>query len=237
MTQWEWYSQPNMLLLFVHCLLKANWDDKRWQGVVIKAGSFVTSYRTLAKETNLTVKQVRVAIKKLVETGELGTQSTNKYTVISIENYSTYQIRANKGQAKGQASGTVNTRGSKQVEGRQKGKQRATTNNIYISTDGIKKKALKEKQNIFTETEAIEKALKHGKDFISKNNLAFQGGKYSNYQQLFEDWVEYHVENKTKVKSYTRSLSTWIRNTKKYGDLVEIESKEQQAKKEGVTLL
>lgn len=33
---WEWYSDTNCRLLFIHCLLKANFEDTKWRGVDIK---------------------------------------------------------------------------------------------------------------------------------------------------------------------------------------------------------
>ena len=35
---WEWYTDINTKVVFLHCLIKANWEDKRWRGVVIKRG-------------------------------------------------------------------------------------------------------------------------------------------------------------------------------------------------------
>ena len=40
---WEWYLNINVKTLFIHCLLKANWKDGRFEGKELKRGSFVTS--------------------------------------------------------------------------------------------------------------------------------------------------------------------------------------------------
>ena len=69
----------------------ANWEDKNWEGQVIKRGSFVTSRSILAKETGLTVQQLRTALDKLISTNELTRSTTNKYTVITVTNYDKYQ--------------------------------------------------------------------------------------------------------------------------------------------------
>jgi hypothetical protein len=34
--QWEWYPDVNVRLVFIHCLLKANYEDKHWKGKLIK---------------------------------------------------------------------------------------------------------------------------------------------------------------------------------------------------------
>ena len=38
--EWPWYSDVNTKTLFIHCLLKANWQEKRWKGYVCKRELF-----------------------------------------------------------------------------------------------------------------------------------------------------------------------------------------------------
>ena len=89
--EWEWYNDPNTLRVFLHCLLRANHKDKKWQGITIPRGSFVTSYQSLALELGMTVQNVRTAINKLKSTGELTHKSHTKYGVITINNYTKFQ--------------------------------------------------------------------------------------------------------------------------------------------------
>ena len=89
--EWEWYRNEHTKNLFIHCLLKANWKESKFEGNVIQRGSFVSSIDILANETGLTSDEVRTAIKHLISTGELTKQSTNKYTVFSVVNYDLYQ--------------------------------------------------------------------------------------------------------------------------------------------------
>ena len=88
---WEWFSDPNTLVVFVHCLLRANWKDGKFQGREVKRGEFVTSLPKLAEETSLSVQNVRTALKHLESTGELTSKSHAKYRIISISNYDRYQ--------------------------------------------------------------------------------------------------------------------------------------------------
>lgn len=90
-TEWEWYKNLNTKVVFFHCLLKANWKDGKFEGKIIKRGSFVTSIKKLSLELFLTEDEVRTAIKHLISTGEITKQTTNKYSVITVSNYELYQ--------------------------------------------------------------------------------------------------------------------------------------------------
>lgn len=89
---WEWYTNANVMRLFIHCLLKANRQTKKWQGITIEAGSFVTSYENLAIELNLTVRQIRTALDKLKMTNELTHKGQAQYSIITVNNWGDYQI-------------------------------------------------------------------------------------------------------------------------------------------------
>ena len=109
MVEWEWYTDGPCFKLFIHCLLKANYEEKHWRGIVIPRGSFVTSYSKLSQECGLSIKQVRTALDKLISTHELAKQSASQYTVISVVNYGLYQEYDNsKGQSNRHAKGQTN---------------------------------------------------------------------------------------------------------------------------------
>lgn len=102
---WRWYKNNNITKVFVHCLLKANWQDKSWENMTIKRGQFVTSYSTLSEETGLSVKQIRNSLKKLAETQEILTNTTNRFTLVTIIKYNDYQNKCELGANKGQTEG------------------------------------------------------------------------------------------------------------------------------------
>lgn len=89
--EWEWYTDANTKVLFLHILLKANWKDGRFQGVEVPRGSFVTSLQNLAAETGLTVRNVRTALKHLENTGEVTSNRHVKFSVITVKNYDRYR--------------------------------------------------------------------------------------------------------------------------------------------------
>lgn len=88
---WEWYQNSNTCRVFLHLLLKANYADKRFEGIVVHRGELVTSYASLAEELELSVRNVRTAITHLKSTGEVTSRIYPKFSVISITNYAMYQ--------------------------------------------------------------------------------------------------------------------------------------------------
>ena len=88
---WEWIDIPNVFYLFFRMTLMANWEDKKWHGILIKRGSFITSVALLVQQTKLSTQQVRTALNKLKSTNEITIKTTNIYTHISINNYDKYQ--------------------------------------------------------------------------------------------------------------------------------------------------
>lgn len=89
--EWEWYGDTNMVRVFLHLLLKANFEDKRWCGMVIKRGQLVTSSLALAEETHLSRQRIRTCLSRLEHTGEISIKSTNKFSIITICKYGNYQ--------------------------------------------------------------------------------------------------------------------------------------------------
>ena len=88
---WEWYKDTNTKVVFIHCLLKANWKDGKFKGYDVPRGSFVTGRKELAKELNLTEQQIRTTLEHLKSTNELTIKTTKKFSIITINNYELYQ--------------------------------------------------------------------------------------------------------------------------------------------------
>jgi TusA-related sulfurtransferase len=88
---WEWYSDINAKVLFLHCLLMANREDRKYKGKIIKAGSFITGYVLLSEQTGLSVQQLRTALQKLKTSDVINITSNNLGTIINIVNYVKYQ--------------------------------------------------------------------------------------------------------------------------------------------------
>ena len=88
---WDWYSDINVRLVFLHLLASANYKTTNWQGVEILSGQYVTTVSNLALQNGLTNQQTKTVLNKLQITNEITIKTTNKYSVITIVNWAFYQ--------------------------------------------------------------------------------------------------------------------------------------------------
>ena len=95
LTKWEWYHNANTFRVFIHLLLTANYEPRRFEGRTIERGQRVTSISKLSKELKVSVQSIRTALNHLKSTGELTIETTPKYTIITINNYISYQQLTN----------------------------------------------------------------------------------------------------------------------------------------------
>ena len=84
LTDWRWYTSSNTLRLYIHCLMNAYYKKTERLDMEIHAGSFETSYRKLARELDLTEKQIRTALYNLKKTGEVTVRPTRKCSIITV---------------------------------------------------------------------------------------------------------------------------------------------------------
>jgi hypothetical protein len=130
--EWEWYDDANTMRLFIHCLLRANHEDKSWRGITIEKGSFITSRDVLSAELGLSVMQIRTALRKLKSTNEITIKTSPQHTVITVINYHKYQ--------------SGNQQDNQRVTNKQPtNNQQVTTNNNENNKTRKKKTSKKEK--------------------------------------------------------------------------------------------
>ena len=88
---WEWFDDAETLRLFIYLLLNANYEDKKWRGMVVERGQYVASFRTLAVALGISVKKVRLRLQRLSDSGAIAMERAHSFTTITISNYDTYQ--------------------------------------------------------------------------------------------------------------------------------------------------
>jgi hypothetical protein len=208
---WEWYDHIPTKVLFIHLLLKANHTTKLWRGNEIKRGQYLTSLNTLSQETGLSVKQIRASLNNLEKTGEVGKQTTNLNTLISITKYDDYQ---SKGTPKGKP---------KANEGQSEGKQRATTNNV--NNDNNEEEEESDEGKPSTSKTLTERQIDFGIE------LKTYVEKYGNTmcKDFFDYWTESNANGKKmrfemeKVFDVKRRLATWKSRQKTFNKDTEVD--------------
>lgn len=141
---WEWFTSPSTLQLFIYLLLRANKEDKKWRGILIKRGQLVTSVATISEETKLSTQQVRTSLNRLKSTNEITSKTTNRFTLVTVCKYESYQLYEEaEQQAKQQALQQTN---NKQITN----KQQQLKNNKNIRNN--------KKESILTNVRIDEKA-------------------------------------------------------------------------------
>lgn len=94
--EWEWYTDTKTTRVFLHLLLSANFEDKRFHGKEVKRGQVIIGRHSLADALGLSEQSVRTAIKHLISTNEITIETTNKFGIVTICNYESYQYVENK---------------------------------------------------------------------------------------------------------------------------------------------
>lgn len=132
--EWEWYTKPEMVHLYIHLLLSANHTTVKWQGSAIKRGQLVTSVAQLAKNTGLSVQSVRTCLNRLESTNEIAIETTKMYTLITICNYGRYiGNESNSNKASNKASNKQPTK-QKQSANKRLTTNKNDKNDIYTHT-------------------------------------------------------------------------------------------------------
>lgn len=91
MTEWRWYRDTYTKALFLHLLLSANFKDTPYMKTTIRRGQVLTSVSRLSKELDIPAITIRRKLENLKGSGEIVTETTNKWTIITICNYDSYQ--------------------------------------------------------------------------------------------------------------------------------------------------
>lgn len=91
MIDWRWYKNKNVKILFIHLILRANHEDGSFENIKLTKGQLITGRKQLSEETGLSEREVRTALKKLVDTQEIIKESTSRFSIITICKWDNYQ--------------------------------------------------------------------------------------------------------------------------------------------------
>lgn len=194
---WEWYTDINTCRLFIHMLLKANWNDGNFRGTTVPRGSFVSSIVKLADETALTVREIRTAISHLKSTGEVTCKTYSKYTVFTVKNYCLYQ--------------SSDTQNDRQVTGKRH------SNDILTTTIEEKKevKNIKKEEPKGSKKKFEPPSVEAVRDYCKERHNSIDANTFVDYYES-KDWMI----GKNRMKDWKAAVRTWERRNQTGGGKV-----------------
>jgi hypothetical protein len=187
--KWEWYSNVNDRLVFIHCLLSANWEDGWFEGKKIPRGSFATSYKNLAKEIGISVQSLRTSLEHLKSTNNITHETNRQFSIITINNYNKYQLD--------------NT----QVNKRLTNDQQTTNNNIINNNKLINKESISKDipKKVFSKP-----TLQEISDYCLERNNGINPNKFYDFYES-KNWMI----GKNKMKDWKACVRTWEQHESK----------------------
>lgn len=91
LTDWEWYTNSEMVHLFLHLILKAAPFEKMWRGIKIERGQVIIGRQKLSAETGISEMKIRTCLSRLQLSGEITIESSNRFSIVTICKYDDYQ--------------------------------------------------------------------------------------------------------------------------------------------------
>lgn len=196
--EWEWWDDHNATRLLVCLLLSVNYEDKRWKGVLIKAGSMVLSWDTLSSKSGLTVKQCRIAMKKLEGAGEVAREVTNRFQLVTLAKWEKLQaVDHEVGRPMGKQEGRQRA-GKGQAEGR----QRATTKESKEYKEGKEYKRGGTKK-------FVPPTLQEVDDYVHLKNFQIDPERFIAYYES-NGWMV----GRNKMKDWKAAVRSWASRSK-----------------------
>ena len=170
---WEWYDDINTKTVFLHLLLTVSIEESKWHGITVPRGARVSSYQTLAKETGLSVQQLRTSVKRLESTGTLTRYKYPKYTVFALKNFDKYQPSTSKETNCQQGANKVPTGSQQQYKKIEEDKE-----DNYLSI-------------LFAEQEKIRIDVQKFYDYYTERDWKTKNGNFiRNWKKTLQYWGE-----------------------------------------------
>jgi len=205
---WEWYDNSQMVHLFIHLLLEANHEPKKWQGIVIQRGQMIFGRKKIASELNISQQSLRTCIKRLKSTNEITTKSTNKFTLLTIENYHLYQDSEDESTSKSTSKltndqPTTNQQSTTPKEDK-KIRSKESNSNIVV-----------EKNKFFppTQNEVYNYLLTYKPDW-DLNLVKNESEKFHDHFTS-NGWL---ISGRSKMKDWKAAVRNWTKNYKKFNN-------------------
>lgn len=91
---WEWWQDHNTLVVFLYLLMTVNFSETTYKNRKIGRGQGVYTVKDIATNNMLTNRQTRTSLEHLKSTNEICVDTSPQYSIITVNNYDKYQIKA-----------------------------------------------------------------------------------------------------------------------------------------------
>jgi len=191
---WEWYKDITTYKLFTHLIYKANYVDGVHRGVLVMRGQVYTGLDKLQFETGLSIQNIKTSLKKLILTSNITSKSTNKYRIITVLKYDTYQL--------------TNKQPNKQTKQQLTSKLTASKEykELLKEVKELKEELLKLK-NGKSKKRFVIPTVKEIEEYCKERKNNVNGNKFFNSYES-KGWMV----GKNKMKDWKAAVRTWEQN-------------------------
>jgi len=207
-------------------VLCANHEDNNWQGISIKKGQLITGIKSLSQSTGISAQSVRTCLNKLKSTGEITIKSTNKYSLITICNYATYQLQNS------DTNNQINNQPNKQLTNNQQ-----TTNNKQEYKKEEKEETLlkEKKEEEKKETSDLNPNPKEGNKKIDPIPIDLEMQKWIDLADLYnQDQIKKYPDEpfRRRYRTWEEAKANWEESEKSARELYEWDMADQKRRAE-----
>ena len=194
MIEWGWYSDFVVKDVFLHILMVAAYKPGQYRGYDIQPGQAIIGRKKMAGELGFSEQQVRTALKKLESTGEISIFSTNKFSVVTVENWGFYQ--GDEKESNQQVTNNQPTNNQQITSNQPHLKNVKNVKNVKKEKNIYIRPALGEFENVLITEEELEKL---------KERFPYD------WQDRIERLSEYMKSKGKRYKSHYATILTWAK--------------------------
>lgn len=184
--EWEWYDHQPTRDVFIHLLLKCQFQTTSKKRTDIPQGCVLTSRSKLAKELGISERSVRTALSNLQTTSEVSIKVSNKNSLIYLNKWEDYQQNLT---SKTTSNLSAKRPASDQLTSSPKNDKEEK--NIYTKISSLTDEVVKE---VATSYRVLPSDVKK-KVVEIRLYCESTGKRYKNYRSALMNWVRRDLES------------------------------------------
>jgi hypothetical protein len=203
--EWGWYKDSHTVHLFLHLLLCANHKPITFKGTFINTGECMVGRKQLSVDTGISEQSIRTSLERLKSTNEITIKTTNKFSIITIINWATYQSREDDtNQQTNHQSNQQLTNNQPTTNHKQECKEVKNVKNKYkiygeyghvkLSDDQYEKLKIKL-------GDSLNEWIKKADEYVEQ-----KGKRYNNYYLTILNWYNKDKNNLSKNDKYLKLM-------------------------------